>query len=175
MLRSAKGALRSSPYSKRWRGERARLHRKWSYWVRGRDKPVPPVHSATLHMDRPPQGRHQWSPAAGTDDPTYSRGRCRPETRCRHYAGPTDVIAIRFKCCATFYPCIDCHRALADHEPQVWPIAEHDEQAVLCGACGATLGIAEYLNGDSACPRCGAGFNPGCKLHHHLYFETAGV
>ena len=94
------------------------------------------------------------------------------ETRCRHYAGRTDVIAIRFKCCDAWYPCIDCHRALADHEPAVWPIGERDELAVLCGVCGRRLGIATYLNGDSSCPRCGAGFNPGCKLHHHLYFET---
>ena len=96
-----------------------------------------------------------------------------PETRCRHYAGPTDVIAIKFRCCDTWYPCIDCHRALAGHEPQVWSISERDEPAVLCGACGDPAwhrGI--YLNGDSSCPRCGAGFNPGCKLHHHLYFET---
>ena len=95
-----------------------------------------------------------------------------PETRCGHYAGPTDVIAIEFKCCDTFYPCIDCHRALVDHEPVVWPVAERDEPAVLCGVCGARLSIAVYLKGDSSCPRCGAAFNPGCKLHHHLYFET---
>ena len=94
-----------------------------------------------------------------------------PETRCAHYAGPADVIAIKFKCCDTWYPCIDCHRALADHEPDVWPVREHVEPAVLCGVCGTLLGIATYLNGDSSCPRCGAGFNPGCKLHHHLYFE----
>lgn len=95
-----------------------------------------------------------------------------PATRCSHYAGSTDIVAIRFKCCDTFYPCIECHRALADHEPQVWPIAEHGEEAVLCGVCGAVLGIADYLNGDSSCPRCTTGFNPGCKLHHYLYFES---
>ena len=95
-----------------------------------------------------------------------------PQTRCGHYGGSTDVIAIKFKCCDTWYPCIDCHRALADHEPEVWPIGERDEPAVLCGVCGNQLGISIYLNSDSTCPCCGAGFNPGCKLHHHLYFET---
>jgi len=28
-----------------------------------------------------------------------------PETRCRHYDSELDVIAIRFPCCETFYPC----------------------------------------------------------------------
>lgn len=95
------------------------------------------------------------------------------ETRCGHYAGPTDIIAIKFKCCDVWYPCIECHRALADHEVEVWPVAEREERAVLCGACGAQLGITAYLNCDSSCPSCGAHFNPGCALHHHLYFEMA--
>ncbi len=94
------------------------------------------------------------------------------ETRCAHYHGSSDVVAIRLKCCDAWYPCIDCHRALAGHEPVVWPIAERDEFAVLCGACGIQLAIADYLNCESTCPNCGTGFNPGCRLHHHLYFET---
>jgi len=95
------------------------------------------------------------------------------QTRCGHYAGPHDVVAFKFKCCATWYPCIDCHRAVADHAVEVWPLDEQDERAVLCGACGAKLTVAAYLECGSACPRCGTGFNPGCALHHHLYFEIA--
>ena len=94
------------------------------------------------------------------------------ETRCAHYAGPADVIAIKFKCCDTWYPCIDCHRALASHEVVVWPIRERDERAVLCGVCGATLSILDYLACGSTCPQCGAQFNPGCVTHRHLYFEV---
>ncbi|WP_049979717.1 CHY zinc finger protein [Halolamina rubra] len=43
-----------------------------------------------------------------------------PETRCRHYDSELDVIAIRFPCCETFYPCYECHLAAADHEPERW-------------------------------------------------------
>lgn len=93
------------------------------------------------------------------------------QTRCAHYHAPWDVVALKFKCCGGWYPCIDCHRAVADHAVAVWPIAERSAQAVLCGVCGARLAIDEYLAAASACPRCGAAFNPGCALHHHLYFE----
>ena len=40
-----------------------------------------------------------------------------PETRCRHYHGPTDVVALKFKCCGEYYACKDCHAELADHAP----------------------------------------------------------
>lgn len=92
-------------------------------------------------------------------------------TRCRHYRGPHDVVAIRFKCCGVWYACIHCHSACADHNAAVWTFAERDQPAVFCGVCAATLRIAEYLACDSVCPRCGANFNPGCASHHHFYFE----
>ena len=94
------------------------------------------------------------------------------QTRCAHYHAPFDVVALQFKCCGEWHPCIDCHRAVADHAVAVWPIAERSARAVLCGVCGARLAIDEYLASASACPRCAAAFNPGCALHHHLYFET---
>jgi uncharacterized CHY-type Zn-finger protein len=31
------------------------------------------------------------------------------QTRCVHYHGPTDVIAMRFKCCDAYFPCLRCH------------------------------------------------------------------
>ena len=92
-------------------------------------------------------------------------------TRCGHYHGPLDIIALRFRCCGDWYPCIDCHRELAGHTAEVWPLAERDAEAVLCGACGCRLTVREYLACQSACPGCGAAFNPGCALHYHLYFE----
>jgi len=94
-----------------------------------------------------------------------------PETRCEHYDGETDVIAIRFACCNRFYPCHACHDAVADHDAAVWPREAFDEPAVLCGVCGTVLSINTYLQAESACPNCGAAFNPGCEQHHALYFE----
>ena len=93
------------------------------------------------------------------------------QTRCAHYHGPTDVIAMRFRCCGEWFPCIECHREVAGHEVEVWPLAERDREAVLCGVCGRRLTIAEYLGCDSTCPACGAAFNPGCANHWHHYFE----
>jgi len=95
-----------------------------------------------------------------------------PQTRCRHWHGPTDIVAIRFRCCRLYYACHDCHAALADHEAQVWAANEFDQPAVLCGACGAQHSIAEYLACNAKCPACGAAFNPRCSLHHRLYFAA---
>ncbi|MBN9142078.1 MAG: hypothetical protein J0H23_14785 [Micrococcales bacterium] len=91
------------------------------------------------------------------------------ETRCVHWNGPSDVVAIRFHCCDRFYPCHDCHEAVADHPSEVWDADEREVHALLCGACGATHAIETYL-GVESCPACGAAFNPGCRLHRHLYF-----
>jgi uncharacterized CHY-type Zn-finger protein len=93
-------------------------------------------------------------------------------SRCVHYHGPSDIVAIRFKCCDTYYACKDCHVALADHRIGVWPEAEWDQMAIRCGACGFILTIRAYLDGSSACPGCGAGFNPRCRYHHHFYFAA---
>jgi uncharacterized CHY-type Zn-finger protein len=98
-----------------------------------------------------------------------------PQTRCAHWRSPRDVIAIKMKCCGEYYACWDCHDALAGHPAEVWQRAQFDEKAVLCGACGEEMSIQEYLNCADACPRCGAGFNPGCKLHHHSYFEVQAL
>lgn len=97
-----------------------------------------------------------------------------PETRCAHYAGERDVIAIRFACCGTYYPCFRCHGAVADHPSERWPREAFDRPAVLCGVCGRELAVEAYLTGDSRCPDCGAGFNPGCRTHRHRYFAVSG-
>lgn len=95
-----------------------------------------------------------------------------PETRCAHWRSPLDIIALKMRCCGTYYACRDCHDALAGHEAEVWPQAEWDESAVLCGACGTELSVRAYLACESRCPNCGAAFNPGCHKHRHLYFAV---
>lgn len=92
-------------------------------------------------------------------------------TQCAHYHSERDIIAIKHKCCGTFYACIECHRELVDHAPVVWPKSERGAKAILCGNCQSQLSIAEYLACGNSCPACQAAFNPGCANHYPLYFE----
>jgi uncharacterized CHY-type Zn-finger protein len=95
------------------------------------------------------------------------------ETRCAHYHGERDRIAIKFKCCGNWFPCHQCHAQLGGHTAIVWPNEDFDAFVVLCGACGRQLTIREYLACDSVCPQCDRQFNPGCASHHHLYFGSS--
>ncbi|WP_440992191.1 CHY zinc finger protein [Haloarchaeobius baliensis] len=92
------------------------------------------------------------------------------ETRCTHYDAEYDVLSLRFGCCERFYPCFECHDAVADHAREPWPRDRFEEVAALCGRCGAGLTASEYLDSPDACPACGGAFNPGCAAHHQLYF-----
>jgi uncharacterized CHY-type Zn-finger protein len=92
-------------------------------------------------------------------------------TQCAHYHSDNDVIAIKFKCCDTFYACIKCHEEMAGHPPAVWSKEERHIGAVFCGNCQSTLTIAEYLGCGNVCPRCAANFNPRCADHYDFYFE----
>ena len=92
------------------------------------------------------------------------------KTRCAHYNTERDVVALRFACCDAYYPCFRCHEAVADH-PAERLLAEGDEAAVLCGACGAELTPREFVGGEHRCPDCGAAFNPGCADHYDQYFN----
>jgi uncharacterized CHY-type Zn-finger protein len=95
---------------------------------------------------------------------------------CAHWSSPRDVVAIRFHCCGRTYPCLHCHDEAEDHPIVPWPRECHDTgDAVLCRVCGHWMTVREYLGSGSSCPGCGAGFNPGCSLHAHLYFETGEV
>jgi len=94
-----------------------------------------------------------------------------PQSRCAHWHSPLDIVALKMRCCGVYWACRDCHDAQADHPAQVWPKAQWDTPAVLCGACRTELSIAAYLACDDRCPTCAAPFNPGCKRHRHLYFE----
>jgi uncharacterized CHY-type Zn-finger protein len=94
-----------------------------------------------------------------------------PQTRCEHYHGPNDIVAIKMKCCGIYYACKDCHAALADHPSEVWPEREWGQRAIFCGACGTELSIHQYMQCSSQCPSCHGQFNPGCRNHYHLYFQ----
>ena len=94
-----------------------------------------------------------------------------PQTRCRHWHSPVDIVAIQMKCCDTYYACAECHAALADHPLAVWPRDEWHRTAILCGACRHAMTIADYMASADLCAACGAGFNPECRTHHHLYFS----
>ncbi|MFY9753818.1 MAG: CHY zinc finger protein [Candidatus Acidiferrales bacterium] len=98
-----------------------------------------------------------------------------PQTRCGHYRGPTDIIAIKMKCCGVYYACKECHQTLADHALEVWPEDEWNQKAILCGACGVELTIRQYMQCDSRCPACRETFNPGCRNHYHFYFQIPNV
>lgn len=93
-------------------------------------------------------------------------------TRCQHYHSEVDIIAIKFKCCGTYYPCYKCHEEHADHKPEVWGKHEWAEKAILCGNCNLELTIEQYMNSNAQCPHCRASFNPKCANHYHLYFEV---
>jgi uncharacterized CHY-type Zn-finger protein len=93
------------------------------------------------------------------------------ETRCAHYCGSDDIVALKFKCCGKWFPCHQCHAELAGHAAIVWPKEEFDAFAVMCGGCGRQLTIREYFECDSVCPHCRRQFNPGCAKHSQLYFE----
>ena len=93
-------------------------------------------------------------------------------TGCAHYRSALDIVAIKFECCRTYYSCFYCHEAAAGHSARIWSRDRFDENAVLCGACGAELSIRQYLECRAVCPICRAAFNARCESHYPLYFET---
>ena len=93
-------------------------------------------------------------------------------TRCQHYQSPLDIIAIKFKCCNTYYACIHCHEEIAKHKVALWPQNEWNSKAVLCGQCKTEISINEYFNSNYKCPNCRSAFNPKCSNHNHLYFDV---
>ncbi|RXK58919.1 hypothetical protein ESA94_16155 [Lacibacter luteus] len=93
------------------------------------------------------------------------------ETRCEHYQSQLDIIAIKFKCCNTYYPCYFCHEETAGHTAERWQANELETKAILCGVCKTELTIKQYLNSGYCCPNCNAAFNPKCSNHNHLYFD----
>lgn len=93
------------------------------------------------------------------------------QTRCTHYHTKEDIIAMKSKCCQTYYPCYQCHNESVDHPLERWKRSEFDEKAILCGACGTELTIQDYMDNPSFCLSCKNHFNPNCTSHSHIYFE----
>ena len=97
-------------------------------------------------------------------------------TRCIHWHSSLDVIALKLKCCGQYHCCISCHDELAFHAVQRYNIDEEpDRKVIVCGCCKHEMSFQEYKSCDRdstfACAQCKAPFNPGCKLHYHLYFD----
>ncbi|WP_081673066.1 CHY zinc finger protein [Pontibacillus marinus] len=93
------------------------------------------------------------------------------ETRCEHYHKQEDIIAIKFYCCGTYYPCYQCHQECTEHDIERWPQDHFDKKAILCGVCKHELTINEYLQSSYTCPYCQSTFNEGCARHYSIYFE----
>ncbi|AVQ34312.1 hypothetical protein C7J88_09105 [Staphylococcus muscae] len=94
------------------------------------------------------------------------------ETRCVHYHTELDIIAIKFKCCDKYYPCIHCHNEAETHPAEQWPANSFDHtKAILCGVCQHEMTIQSYMD-HIQCPNCYAPFNSRCQLHYHYYFEV---
>jgi len=101
----------------------------------------------------------------------FVKGAIDQETRCNHYHGENDRIAIKFYCCGEYFPCYQCHQEHGCGKRAVWPRRLFSEEAILCGSCGEELTINGYLSSGNICPNCQTSFNPGCAFHYHLYFE----
>jgi uncharacterized CHY-type Zn-finger protein len=73
-------------------------------------------------------------------------------TRCSHWHGDLDVLALQAPCCGRFYACAQCHDEVNaapwgdGHTLEPWPAeTELSTQALLCGVCKNTFSIQEYV------------------------------
>ncbi len=92
------------------------------------------------------------------------------ETRCLHYQGEKDVIALKCYACRRYYPCYHCHDKYETHAYAAYPVYLRADKVVFCGVCKEELRIADYRAGGSSCFSCHADFNPNCRLHESIYF-----
>lgn len=88
--------------------------------------------------------------------------------RCAHYFTVRDVVLNQCATCRDYFGCHRCHEELTDH--LFGRVDKREPAAVMCGACGRTMGYAQYA-GAPECPGCGHAFNPGCAAHAHLYWR----
>lgn len=96
------------------------------------------------------------------------------ETRCVHWHSELDIIAIKYKCCETYYPCYECHDECISHVPIKYNLKDPNESSlptILCGKCKNEMTFEDYSR-DVKCTNCNAQFNPYCKLHYDRYFDN---
>lgn len=94
------------------------------------------------------------------------------ETRCQHYHSEKDIVALKCFACQKYYPCFLCHDRYEDHVFLAYPVSRSEDRVVLCGHCRTEQTISQYLGCEDACPICAHPFNPGCKNHRSIYFQT---
>ena len=94
------------------------------------------------------------------------------ETRCQHYHSERDIIALKCFACQKYYPCFLCHDRYEDHAFLAYPVSRSEDRVVLCGHCRTELTISQYLGCEDTCLICTHPFNPGCKKHRSIYFQT---
>ena len=94
------------------------------------------------------------------------------ETRCQHYHSERDIIALKCFACQKYYSCFLCHDRYEDYAFLAYPMSRSEDRVVLCGHCRTELTISQYLGCEDACPICTHPFNPGCKKHRSIYFQT---
>lgn len=90
------------------------------------------------------------------------------DSRCTHYHGDNDVVALKCNKCQKYYACYKCHDELESHS--FVPIAIDEPSPVLCGHCYSKLTFEEYQLGH--CITCNHTFNPNCKKHSTIYFKS---
>lgn len=104
-------------------------------------------------------------------------------SRCVHWHGEKDIIALKFKCCPdVYYPCYSCHNEInsEDHVIEKYDIHnDKDKNLIICGICKTEMTFEQYKTTDETnllkCYNCKSPFNPGCKYHYNLYFENCGA
>ncbi|MGT2933763.1 CHY zinc finger protein [Streptococcus catagoni] len=89
------------------------------------------------------------------------------ESRCLHYHGDSDIVALKCRQCQAYFACYHCHDALRSHH--FLANQAQEKYPVLCGACKHFLTKESYEKG--YCPFCLRLFNPNCSLHKDIYFS----
>ncbi|KAH3900132.1 Hot13p SCDLUD_003100 [Saccharomycodes ludwigii] len=94
------------------------------------------------------------------------------KSRCIHWHGDLDIIALKFKCCPnTYYSCYTCHQELCNHKVEKYNRLDNKVNLIICGNCRKEFTFQEYVTSDYKCLNCKQKFNPGCKLHYDMYFK----
>lgn len=89
------------------------------------------------------------------------------QSRCVHYHGSNDIVALKCQACQKYYACYHCHDEMEGHAFMATDASE--AFPVICGACHSFLSKKEYDL--KICPNCQNPFNPECAKHSSIYFN----